>query len=117
MGARKRETGKWYHAIPPAFALGYSLCYAWTFTLDNGDLPATGIAAVSTVPRMLIEIAVLVLIAMFWRQLHPAGSKTIALWASAAAGALHVLLAYGVVSVPRPNSAASSPNSPTRRRF
>ncbi len=106
MGARKRETGKRYPVIPPAFALGYALCHVWTFVLDNGDLPVTGVAAMPVVPKTLVEIVVLALIAAFWRRFHPSGSKTGALWAFATAGTLHVVLAYGVVSVPSPEFAS-----------
>ena len=85
-----------FPALPPLCALGLSLCYVWTFVLDNSERAVEAIAPVPVVPATLMRIGILIAFAMLWRCLHPSGQKRGFLWGVALAGATHVLLVHGV---------------------
>lgn len=87
-----------FPTFPPLFALGLSLCYVWTFVLDNSARALEIAALVPNVSTTVIRLAVLVMFALLWKRLHPSGQKSAVPWGIALAGAVHVLLVYGSLS-------------------
>ncbi len=98
MGMARGAKGAGFPTFPPLFALGLSLCYVWTFVLDNSERAIEVAALVPNVSTTVIRLAVLIVFALLWKRLHPSGQKYAMLWGIALAGAAHVLLVYGSLS-------------------